>query len=59
MTPLSPSYYASVKGFADTCGQRYYLEGALLERGSEVVGLTGEDDLVQVEVVRATNELAV
>lgn len=43
----------------DICGQRRYLERSMLESGLEIVGLAGEDDLVQVEVVRAANELAV
>lgn len=47
------------EGFAGTYGQGNYLEYALLERGPEVVGVTGEDDFVQVEVVRAADEFAV
>jgi len=43
----------------ESCGRRHYLERALLECGLEVVRLTCEDDLVQVEVVRAANELTV
>ena len=45
--------------FVDICGQRHYFERAMLESGLEVVGLTGKNDFVQVEVVRATNEFAV
>jgi len=41
------------------CGRSHDLECALLEGGLEIVGLTGEDDLVQVEVVWAADELAV
>jgi hypothetical protein len=43
----------------ETYGQRHYLECALLECSLEIVRLTCEDDLVQVEVVRTANELAV
>jgi hypothetical protein len=44
---------------ADTCRRSSYLECTLLEGGFEVVRLTGEDDLVQVEVVWAADEFAV
>jgi hypothetical protein len=47
------------QGSANTRGHRHYLERALLESSLEIVGLTGEDDLVQVEMVRAADEFAI
>lgn len=36
-----------------------YRETSLLESGFEVVGLAGNDSLVEVEVVRSADQLAV
>ena len=41
------------------CSVLLYLEGALFERGLEVVRLTSEDNLVHIEVVRSADDLTV
>jgi hypothetical protein len=47
------------EGLDAVSGQLHYLECVLLNSGLEVVGLTGQDDFVQVEVVWAADQLAV
>lgn len=38
---------------------RIYLESTSLKGGSEVVRMTSEDDLMKLEVIRPTDDLAI
>jgi hypothetical protein len=62
MTPVSPSYRLIVS-YCAQCSSLLVnltnLEGALSQDGFEVVGLTDEDDLVDVEFMSPTDDLAV
>jgi hypothetical protein len=62
MTPVSPSYRLIVS-YCAQCPSLLVsltnLEGALSQDGFKVVGLTDEDDLMDVEFMRPTDDLAV